>query len=310
MRPFDEAQDRVRALAAKFMKRSGNLHYLRYLMKITKNRFVAVVLSIFLPGSGQVLKGHGYKTMIGYSIFFLLPILFFATQMQYHFWGLVLFVVFLLFLYVLNIVDAAWRKNEDKQSWSKRFSKWLVFIPVILFTVDAYAVKQHLSTGNPFIGVRAFKLFTGSMAPTMQIGDYLMFDMGYYDNNTIERGDLIFFHHKQFNWISKRVIAVAGDSIRGENNQIFLNGKPIHEPYAQFIGREQNLDSFNEAHSTTDFELIVVPQGKLFVIGDNRDNSYDSRDPSFGLIQIENVIGKPIYVFWARDKSRIGKILE
>ena len=93
-------------------------------------------------------------------------------------------------------------------------------------------------------------------------------------------------------------------------NKIYLNGNRLDEPYARFIGRKERVDRFNKRHSVSDFDAVVVPEGKLFVMGDNRDNSYDSRDPAFGLVDIDKVKGKPLYIYWAKVKSRIGRKIE
>lgn len=279
-------------------------------MQSQNHRFLAAALSIFLPGSGQCYKGQKHKAILGYSFFFLLPILFVVFKLLLHFWGLLLFVILLLSLYLFNVADAVFGKVKPVQIRSHIQNKWLIIIPVILFSVDAYAVKKYLHGGSEIIGVRAFFILTDSMAPTIEAGDFLIVGLDDYNTRETKRGEVIAFQHEQYDMLTKRLIAIPGDTIRGENKGIYLNGNCLDEPYARFIGRIERLDRFNQRHNVTDFAAVVVPEGKLFVMGDNRDNSYDSRDPAFGFVHIDKVKGKPLYIYWAKDKSRIGRKIE
>lgn len=279
-------------------------------MRAKKHRFITAGLSIFLPGSGQCYKGQKHKAILGYSFFFLLPILFVVFKLLLHFWGLLLFVILLLSLYFFNVADAVFGKIKAAQFRPRMQNKWLIIIPVILFSVDAYAVRKYLNSDGKIMGVRAVFISTASMAPTIEVGDFLIIGMDDYGAKTFERGGVIVFQHQQYYMLTKRVIAVPGDTIKGENNRIYLNGNLLDEPYAWFLGREVQLDRFNKRHSTADFDAVVVPEGKLFVMGDNRNNSYDSRDPAFGFVDRDKVKGRPLYIYWSKDKSRIGRRIE
>jgi signal peptidase I len=91
---------------------------------------------------------------------------------------------------------------------------------------------------------------------------------------------------------------------------VHVNGAVFPEPYARFIGRDAKLDSFNQKHQISDFGPIIVPDGQLFVMGDNRDNSFDSRDPDFGFVPVKSVWAKPLYIYFSTDRSRIGKTIK
>jgi len=268
-------------------------------MKQTKSRLLATLLSILLPGVGQLYKKQNFKTIFGYSIFFIFLILFILFKLQLHFWGITSLIIFIFCLYLLNIFDALVSSFQPLQ-----LKKWFLIIPLILLSINAFAAKNNM------IGIRAYNIISGSMIPTIQIGDFLVTDMNHYKNNQISNGELIAFQHENFKLIIKRVIALPGDTIEVRNDTTLINNKRVNESFAYFLSKNSNPDNFNIKHKNTDFKSTVVPENKIFVMGDNRDNSFDSRDPEFGFVDINQVKGKPIYIYWANDKSRIGKKLE
>jgi signal peptidase I len=97
----------------------------------------------------------------------------------------------------------------------------------------------------------------------------------------------------------KRVIGIGGDSIQGKNNVVFVNGQAADEPYVEHTGQPAE-------EWLTNFGPITVPNGTYFVLGDNRDFSFDSRASNFGLVNHRTIAGKPLYVL---ASGRTGKSL-
>jgi signal peptidase I len=174
--------------------------------------------------------------------------------------------------------------------------------------------------------IQAFKIPSGSMIPTLLIGDHLLVTKFIYGVNPPlmekkilvfdkpKRGDIIVFKYpedpdKDF---IKRVVAVEGDIVEGRDKKIYVNGVELKEPYARYS------DSFihpRELDPRDNFGPIEVPKGKLFVMGDNRDQSYDSR--FWGFVDLKNVKGKALIIYWSWDSEnhkprfeRIGKIIK
>src|SRR5229473_3534241 len=175
--------------------------------------------------------------------------------------------------------------------------------------------------------VQAFIVPTPSMDTTVRVGDHLLVDKLSYSPTgpvsrmflpytEVHRGDIIVFRYPmdiRQNYV-KRVMGVPGDHIKVVDKAVYRNGKQLNEPYARhvFPGLEPYRDNFPSepygpvydraremlAAHVTNGEL-VVPPGNYFVMGDNRDNSLDSR--YWGFVPRENIIGKPLVIFWSYD---------
>ena len=171
--------------------------------------------------------------------------------------------------------------------------------------------------------VQAFKIPSGSMEKTLLIGDYILVMKSIYGirmpwtNKVIipikdpKHGDVIVFAYprdpsKDF---IKRVIGVPGDKVELRNKKLYINGQPTKDEYAHYD--DPSIYPMM-VQPRDDFGPIVVPENKLFVLGDNRDKSSDSR--VWGFVDMDAVRGKAILVYiswdgWRIRWDRIGKIV-
>jgi len=162
--------------------------------------------------------------------------------------------------------------------------------------------------------IQAFKIPSGSMEPTLLVGDHILVVKSIYGirlpilNKVIiplktpQRGDVIvfifpqdrdkgLFERRDF---IKRVVAVAGDTIEVRNKRLYINGKSVPDDHAYFDARSSTpimvkpLDNFGP---------VTVPAGKLFVMGDNRNHSHDSR--YWGFVDMGEVRGKAVLIYWS-----------
>ena len=180
--------------------------------------------------------------------------------------------------------------------------------------------------------VQAFQIPSESMENTLLVGDYLLVNKLCYGGRglgdhvmpyqKIARGDIIVFHYPvdpQQHFV-KRVIGVPGDRLRMVNKRVLINGRPLDEPYVRFLEPANNL--FRDNFPRTDIPAIglegkwwlemrklvedgqlIIPEGHYFVMGDNRDDSQDSR--YWGFVPQENIIGRPLVIYWSvRDWDR------
>jgi len=164
--------------------------------------------------------------------------------------------------------------------------------------------------------VQAFKIPTGSMIPNLLIGDHLLVNKLVYSpsfgpleaallgKRPIQRGDVVVFKYPEdpTRDFIKRVIGLPGETIEIRNKTVYADGKALQEPYAHFI--EQPLRTEDPEYALRDdsrdrWGPHVVPEGKLLVLGDNRDNSRDSR--FWGFLPRENVKGRALLVYWSYD---------
>jgi signal peptidase I len=177
--------------------------------------------------------------------------------------------------------------------------------------------------------VQAFVIPTGSMEDTLLIGDHLLVDKlafapaGAITKNLLpysepHRGDIIVFRYPVDirQTFVKRVMGVPGDRLRLENKRVWLNGHLLDEPYV--VHKTEYLDSYRDnfpgdpntsissaaqamlEHNVKNGE-VVVPPGSFFAMGDNRDQSLDSR--YWGFVPRENIIGKPLIIYWSYEAS-------
>ena len=164
-------------------------------------------------------------------------------------------------------------------------------------TLSKLALRAAYAAGGTvlFLGasltvVQAFVIPTNSMAMSLQPGDHLMVNKLAH---APERGEIVVFRYPRDmqQIFIKRVVGLPGDHIRLENKQVIRNGERLTEPYAQHIA-----DSVDSARDNGEY---AVPPGTMFVMGDNRDNSLDSR--AFGPVPQANFVGRPWFVYWSYD---------
>jgi signal peptidase I len=173
--------------------------------------------------------------------------------------------------------------------------------------------------------VQAFQIPSESMENTLLIGDYLLVDKLRYGGSRwdhimpyrpVRRGDVIVFRYpvNPTQHFVKRVVGVPGDRVRLLNRQVYVNGIPLQEPYVRYSARVHDVfrDEFPRLNipvpgleggwwlqmkKLVEDGQLIVPEGHYFVLGDNRDESLDSR--YWGFVPRENVIGRPLVIYWS-----------
>lgn len=170
--------------------------------------------------------------------------------------------------------------------------------------------------------VEAFWVPSGSMLPTIQIGDHLFVNKLAYSLKVpflgyevvrwghVGRGDIVVFISPQKERIDliKRIVAVSGDTVEIRDKVLYINGEKVEDTHAKFLDRRRQ-----SVVPRDNFGPVTVPEGKLFCLGDNRDHSHDSR--YWGFADEQDVKGKATFIYWSRAAgemprwARFGHIL-
>jgi len=201
--------------------------------------------------------------------------------------------------------------TKGKKRLIKEYAEAIITALLLALIIRAYIIQ-------------AFKIPSGSMIPSLLIGDHILVTKFIYgtkipfsDKSILvfkqpEKGDIIVFKYpedpkKDF---IKRVVATGGDTLEERNKIIYVNGKEVTEPYAY------HGDSFVRPRGDPrdNFGPFIVPENKVFVMGDNRDQSFDSR--YWGFVDIKAIKGKALIIYWSWDPgnrlrfNRIGRLVK
>jgi signal peptidase I len=258
-----------------------------------------------MPGLGHVYNGEPGRGLLAYLlqpvVFALGNVIFLST-----FPGLVAVLLLVLVLYLGVTVSAALRAQhlgEIQLRWYNRAAVYLI----LFFGVTTLTGSILRRIVMPALPYRAYAIPAGSMEPTLQIGDHVIVDTWTYRKQPPQRGDVTVFRFppdpaRDF---VKRCMAVPGDVVAIHDKQLSINGKPVAEAYARHddpkvLGRDSGPMGARDQ-----FGPETVPPQSYFCLGDNRDNSNDSR--FWGYVRDDLLKAKALYVYWAKDRSRIGQ---
>ncbi|NTV82048.1 MAG: signal peptidase I [Candidatus Aminicenantes bacterium] len=266
-----------------------------------RNPFIAVFLSLLAPGAGQIYNGRGALGIVLLAVPVALPVLWGWAGWARRFSGFVAFILAGVAVWLFAIVHAFIQARRAKETGLKRYQRTVVYALVVIVSIGSAVLL--FGTRRTLASVSPYRIVSPSMMPAIQTGDLLMTDPKAYAGHGPQRGDLVVFVYprdpaKQF---VDRVIALEGETIEIKDKQVFVAGQPLQEPYK--IHQDSGLDSERDS-----FGPFTVPAGHCFVLGDNRDNSLDGR--YWGALPLANLRGKALYVYWAKDKKRIGLALK
>jgi len=262
---------------------------------------VAALLSILTPGLGHVYIGQA-RLGIGLAAGVIAADTLLLVAMMgvlARFWMFAVSLALLLALWLFIIVDAAVRAHRTPAH--RQYSRWAAAPAFVLAWVAfaglcAYAV--HAKAAGRLLW---FNAITPSMAPTLRAGEIFLADATYYQSRAPMRGEVaVYVHPRQpdVHYI-KRIVAVEGDRIAVKAGRAVVNGMAVAEPYVDAGDPHGPLANMPEAR---------VPAGYVFVLGDNRGESVDSRDSvAHGPVPIANLIGRVTDIAFSYNLARLGR---
>jgi signal peptidase I len=263
-----------------------------------RNLLMVAVLSMLVPGLGQVYSGLNRRAMVLYGIGLAVTLLFFLVIYRW-FYGFVFYVGFVPVFYLVCLGDAVRLAGLKTGAETVRHIKWYGVVGIII--VHLGMVVPGMWVVSP---LKPYRVPSDSMARTLLPGDYFLVDKRYYSDRLPERGDVVVFvlpGNKAIRYV-KRVVGLAGDEVKINDSELNINGTPINEPY---LNKNSGLSNANKRGK--EYGLFTVPDHHIFVLGDNRRQSSDSR--TYGAVNMDLLKGKSLFLVWSRQKSRIGLAL-
>jgi signal peptidase I len=292
-----------------------------------KKPWLSVFLSFIYPGIGQFYNGQVLK---GFA--FLIAALVLSSRKNHQYYAVAFLSLALEFIAIKDAFDSAEKRNSSPERFLYQGNWLLVFVIVTMFFSAApfnIIIRDHL--------VEAFKIPASSMIPTLQIGDHILVDKRRTTVDNLRPGDIIVFPHPEDcskNFI-KRIVAMAGDKVQFKDGDLYINdalvqkqllgtrpvGKELSGLYPEARTYKERLGDrtytvqylHNDLDSYTS-QIFTVPENSLFVLGDNRDNSQDSR--IWGSVPRDTVKGKALKIYWSWDRKeakvnweRIGQMI-
>jgi signal peptidase I len=204
--------------------------------------------------------------------------------------------------------------KELRSEWTSPVQLLLTTVVIAVFVITFIA--------------QAFQIPSESMENTLLIGDYLLVDKlrygaskaGFWDYllpyRPVHRGDVIVFHYpvNPAEHFVKRVIGLPGDRLRLANHEVYVNNIPLEEPYVRYSSNLHDIfrddfpklnipvpgldgDWWLQMKKLVEDGQLIIPQHHYFVLGDNRDESLDSR--YWGFVPEENIVGRPLVIYWS-----------
>ena len=270
-----------------------------------RNRWLALLFSFLMSGLGQAYAGRFRRGLVFFVLSPAVTVLALAIAMAMRSVAVLLVAFALGFGFALFVFADAWRLARSAPPPSGRFDRWYVYLAVgILWVLIAPDYKELLRSHVGY----AFRTASTSMEPTIFEGDWIL---ALPRREPPRRGQIVTYD-RDGTTMMHRAVAVAGDTVAMRNDTLFIGGKPVAEPYARAATTNDTYDEFawqkaaligvdTAVYQPTmrNWGPLVVPPGRLFILGDHRGWSLDSR--YIGFVSDSAVRLYPTFVYFSWD---------
>lgn len=291
-----------------------------------RNPYLSFILTFVFSGLGQVYNGELGKGVI----FLFLNVIFFLflglLGLISSFKGLIALVILMILFKIVISLEAY---NNAKTISSNQLKSINSIWKYIIFFLLSFLVNRiGIYTSRSVIGYEAFEIPTPSMEPSILVGDNIIASR--INPKDIQIGDIITFTQDDGQKYLSRAVGLPGDKIEIINDKVSINGQSeqwneielIKDNEIEYQKYSSRLPNYKEIgtlkmlkyngrqfpiQEISNQEVMIVPEDEIFVLGDNRNNSMDSR--MYGTVPFENIDKQVYYVWWSNDKSRIGEKL-
>ncbi|MBI5570572.1 MAG: signal peptidase I [Desulfomonile tiedjei] len=275
-------------------------------MEARKRRYpiVALLLSLLVPGVGQMYNGQLARGVCLHAGVLLVWTVMGLTGLLYSFFGACVWLLCGVALWwVIIPLDAVLGSRRRREMPLKAYNRWYYYVIVIVaFALLADFLYQPIN--QIYVRhVRTFRVPISSMEPTLCVGDYFVTQINPYRSQSPSRNDVVVFPFPEdtSKMFVKRIVGLGGEKLEIRDKKLYVNDKVLDEPWAV---HSSSVSLPRERSPRDGYGPVVVPSGAVFVMGDNRDHSLDSR--FWGFLPWRDIQGKALYVYWSKDLKRIG----
>ncbi|MBE9101589.1 signal peptidase I [Vacuolonema iberomarrocanum] len=261
------------------------------LRKREKDPWFAVFLSRLFPGLGHLYIG---KWLVAMLLFFLaIAIAIMSAGVP---WAFVLFFG-LLYLSAYHVYVSSPTRRPKSQRLILGICAILLLSQLVNFAIEELASRAGYPTDiATVLSIRqSYYIPSSGMSPTLQIGDRIMVDKAIYRTASPQRGDIVVFDLPSEQEIEgtlvQRIIGLPGETVEIQAGAVYIDGQPLEENYTT-----APIQDIQE-----DYSSVEVPPNTYYLLGDNRNNSFDSR--FYGFLPQDSIIGKVMKIFWPINRS-------
>jgi signal peptidase I len=261
--------------------------------------WIAALLTLAVPGLGQLYSGWPSRALAIFAGHVLLLMGLLWTGLPRTFAGLLIFLLAFVLVVAWDVWDAVRIARLSRENGLQAFHRGYLFVALLIAT---HVMLPRLIDSAP---VRFFQIPGANMEPAVLPGDRVAADMTRPRTSRPRRGELVLYGTPdEPDPRLCRVIGLPGEQIEIREKVVHIQGKPLTDPWGRLTDGTLQADPGSPRDNLPPVE---IPADAVFLLGDNRDFSYDSR--FFGPVPLSNIGGRPLYIYWAADRSRIGTSL-